>query len=110
MDRIVASPSFSLVLSPSLLPQLKLLKVVLKNLSDPMKSKDPKYRQLKLDNEKIRSKLVVHPAVMNYLKSLGFLEPTKSCVCVSVGPFFSWKKHVDVPTVSLVDCGTKRYY
>lgn len=54
--------------------QLKLLKVVLKNLADPAKAQDPKYRQLKLDNEKIRAKLVVYPQAMNYLRALGFVE------------------------------------
>jgi ElaB/YqjD/DUF883 family membrane-anchored ribosome-binding protein len=51
-----------------------LLKVVLKNLADPVKAQDPKYRQLKLDNEKIRAKLVVYPQAMNYLRALGFVE------------------------------------
>lgn len=43
-------------------------------MADPVKAQDPKYRQLKLDNEKIRAKLVVHPQAMNYLKALGFVE------------------------------------
>lgn len=48
--------------------------MVLKNLADPVKAQDPKYRQLKLDNEKIRAKLVVYPQAMAYLRALGFVE------------------------------------
>ncbi|CAB9501327.1 expressed unknown protein [Seminavis robusta] len=53
---------------------LKLLKVVTKNLSDPAKSSDPKYRQLKLDNEKVRSKIVTCPSAVPLLVALGFAE------------------------------------
>lgn len=54
--------------------QLKLLKVVVKNLSDPAKSADPKYRQLKMDNEKVRTKLTACPAAVPLLLALGFAE------------------------------------
>ena len=54
--------------------QLKFLKVVTKNLSDPAKSADPKYRQLKLDNEKVRSKLLTCPSAVPLLQALGFVE------------------------------------
>jgi len=54
--------------------QLKLLKVVLKNLADPAKAQDIKYRQLRLENEKIKSRLAVHPPAMEILKSVGFVE------------------------------------
>mmetsp|Transcript_16902 Transcript_16902/g.24783 ORF Transcript_16902/g.24783 Transcript_16902/m.24783 type:complete len:237 (+) Transcript_16902:143-853(+) len=54
---------------------LKLFKVIVKNLADPVKSKDPKYRQLRLSNEKIRSKIFpCSPSSVDYLKSLGFSE------------------------------------
>lgn len=43
-------------------------------MADPAKAQDPKYRQLKLDNEKIRAKLVVYPQAMNYMRALGFVE------------------------------------
>lgn len=53
---------------------LKLLKVVVKNLSDPAKSSDPKYRQLKLDNPKVSTKLMACPAAVPLLVALGFSE------------------------------------
>jgi hypothetical protein len=53
--------------------QLKLLKVVLKNLADPVKSQDPKYRQLKLENPKVASKILPCPSSMDYLKAIGFV-------------------------------------
>lgn len=57
---------------------LKLLKVVVKNLSDPVKSKDPKYRQLKMDNEKVRSKILACPTATPLLQALGFEEATEA--------------------------------
>lgn len=52
-----------------------MLKVVTKNLADPVKAKDEKYRQLKLDNEKIQQKLIpCNPHAIGYLESLGFVE------------------------------------
>lgn len=66
--------------SPALSPfpqtQLKLLKVVVKNLSDPAKSNDPKYRQLKLDNEKVRAKILTCDAAVPLLHAIGFVETT----------------------------------
>eukprot|EP00545_Synedropsis_sp_CCMP1620_P007899 CAMPEP_0119015240 /NCGR_PEP_ID=MMETSP1176-20130426/10664_1 /TAXON_ID=265551 /ORGANISM="Synedropsis recta cf, Strain CCMP1620" /LENGTH=229 /DNA_ID=CAMNT_0006968517 /DNA_START=86 /DNA_END=775 /DNA_ORIENTATION=+ len=53
---------------------LKLLKVVLKNLADPVKSQDPKYRQLKLENAKVASKILPCPSSMEYLKAIGFVQ------------------------------------
>eukprot|EP00541_Cyclophora_tenuis_P018833 CAMPEP_0116565766 /NCGR_PEP_ID=MMETSP0397-20121206/14075_1 /TAXON_ID=216820 /ORGANISM="Cyclophora tenuis, Strain ECT3854" /LENGTH=212 /DNA_ID=CAMNT_0004092565 /DNA_START=398 /DNA_END=1036 /DNA_ORIENTATION=+ len=53
---------------------LKLLKVVIKNLADPVKSKDAKYRQLKVENEKVRAKIVPFPSALAYLKAIGFAE------------------------------------
>lgn len=55
---------------------LKLLKVVVKNLSDPVKSQDLKYRQLKMDNEKVRSKILACPTATPLLQALGFVEDT----------------------------------
>jgi hypothetical protein len=49
-----------------------LLNVVVKNLADPTKAQDPKYCQLKLDNEKIKAKLACHPSAVNFLLSIGF--------------------------------------
>jgi hypothetical protein len=48
------------------------LNVVVKNLADPTKAQDPKYCQLKLDNEKIKAKLACHPSAVNFLLSIGF--------------------------------------
>lgn len=69
---ILHSQSFSLY--PYTI-QLKVLKVVTKNLADPAKSKDEKYLQLKLDNEKIQQKLIpCNPHALRYLQSLGFVQ------------------------------------
>jgi hypothetical protein len=55
--------------------QLKVLKVLTKNLADPVKCMDEKYRQLKLDNEKLLVKLAPCRAdALGYLKCLGFVE------------------------------------
>jgi PUB domain len=55
--------------------QLKLLKIVLKNLADPVKSQDPKYRQLKLENPKVQSSILpCCPSSIDYLKAIGFQE------------------------------------
>ncbi|EEC43683.1 predicted protein [Phaeodactylum tricornutum CCAP 1055/1] len=55
---------------------LKLLKVVVKNLADPVKSKDEKFQTLKLDNPKVSEKLLPCPSAKKYLLSLGFTERT----------------------------------
>lgn len=55
---------------------LKLLKIVLKNLLDPAKVQDPKYRQLRLDNEKIKSKVCICPQAMQLLNEIGFVQAT----------------------------------
>ena len=53
--------------------QRKVLKIVTKNLADPVKSKDEKYRQLKWQNDKIQQKLVpCQPHALAYLQALGF--------------------------------------
>lgn len=56
--------------------QLKLLKVVIKNLCDPVKSQEAKYRQLKLENEKVQAKILPFPSAVEFLKSVGFSEAT----------------------------------
>lgn len=55
---------------------LKLLRIVVKNLSDPLKSQDPKYRQLRLSNEKVRAKLLPCPSAVEYMKAIGFMKIT----------------------------------
>jgi hypothetical protein len=64
------------VLTPSCPLQLKLLTVVIKNLSDPVKAQDPKYRLLRLENEKIKSKILPCPSSLDYLRAIGFAEST----------------------------------
>jgi PUB domain len=74
--------SFPLILVPPFVScivwktylQLKLLKVVTKNLSDPTKASDPKYRQLKLDNETVRTKILACPSAVPLLQALAFVE------------------------------------
>jgi hypothetical protein len=51
---------------------VKTLGVVLKNLVDPVKSQDPKYRKLKLGNVKLQAKLFHIPCMMELLTYLGF--------------------------------------
>uniref|UniRef100_A0A7S4KCB2 PUB domain-containing protein n=1 Tax=Odontella aurita TaxID=265563 RepID=A0A7S4KCB2_9STRA len=55
---------------------LKLLRIVVKNLADPLKSQDPKYRQLRLSNEKVRAKLLPCPSAKEYMKAIGFAQVT----------------------------------
>lgn len=51
---------------------LKTLRIVVKNLADPQKNADPKYRQLKLSNEKVKAKITPCPSALDYMKALGF--------------------------------------
>ena len=44
----------------------------MKNLADPTKVKDPKYRQLRLSNEKVQKKLLPCPSAVSYLEAIGF--------------------------------------
>lgn len=65
----------SLTIIPSLLLlQLKVMKLIIKNLADPVKVQDAKYRQLKLDNAKVREKLLPVVSALEYLKAIGFVE------------------------------------
>lgn len=52
---------------------LKTLRIVVKNLANPQKSADPKYRQLKLSNEKVKAKIAPCPSGVDYMKALGFV-------------------------------------
>lgn len=52
---------------------LRTLRIVVKNLADPQKNTDPKYRQLKLSNEKVKAKITPCPSALDYMKSLGFV-------------------------------------
>lgn len=56
--------------------QLKTLRIVVKNLADPVKSTDPKFRQLKLSNEKVKAKISPCPAAIDYMKAIGFSQVT----------------------------------
>eukprot|EP00569_Conticribra_weissflogii_P005816 CAMPEP_0171337842 /NCGR_PEP_ID=MMETSP0878-20121228/6936_1 /TAXON_ID=67004 /ORGANISM="Thalassiosira weissflogii, Strain CCMP1336" /LENGTH=252 /DNA_ID=CAMNT_0011839511 /DNA_START=62 /DNA_END=820 /DNA_ORIENTATION=- len=51
---------------------LKMLRTVVKNLSDPKKSNDPKFRQLKLSNPKVEANLTPCPSALEYMKAIGF--------------------------------------
>ena len=51
---------------------LKVLRVVVRNLADPQKNADPKYRQLSMSNEKVKSKLTPCPSGIDYMKACGF--------------------------------------
>lgn len=53
---------------------IKLLKVVVKNLADPAKCEDSKYRQLRLSNEKVEQKLLPCPSAISYLEAIGFTK------------------------------------
>jgi len=52
---------------------LKTLRTVMKNLADPTKNKDPKYRQLKLSNAKVKATLSPCPSALEYMKAIGFI-------------------------------------
>ena len=52
---------------------LKTLRIVVKNLADPLKCTDPKYRQLKLSNEKVQAKISPCPSAIDYMKAIGFV-------------------------------------
>ncbi|KAL7456126.1 hypothetical protein ACHAWC_007642 [Mediolabrus comicus] len=53
---------------------LKTLRIVVKNLADPVKSTDPKFRQLKY--EKVKAKISPCPAAIDYMKAIGFSQIT----------------------------------
>ena len=53
---------------------LSLLRTVVKNLSVPTKSQDPKYRQIRLSNEKVKARLLPCPSAVDYMKAIGFVE------------------------------------
>lgn len=49
---------------------------MVKNLADPQKNGDPKYRQLKLSNPKVKAKIAPCPSALEYMKALGFAVVT----------------------------------
>lgn len=53
--------------------------MIVKNLCDPIKVQDPKYRQLKFDNDKVRTKIMACAAAIPLLHSLGFVETVTNC-------------------------------
>lgn len=56
---------------------LKTLRVIVKNLSDPDKVHDEKYRQFKCNNPKIQ--IMIHnPNIVTYLQSIGFSPDTNT--------------------------------
>eukprot|EP00978_Attheya_sp_CCMP212_P023866 scaffold74006_cov53-Attheya_sp.AAC.1 len=55
---------------------LKLLRVVIKNLADPARCTDAKYRQLRLSNEKVQAKLLPCPSAVDYMMAIGFAKIT----------------------------------
>ena len=56
-------------------------------MADPVKSRDAKYRQLKLDNEKLQQKLVpCNPHALQYLHSLGFVVEENTNVLTCAAP------------------------
>ena len=58
------------------------MKLIIKNLSDPVKAQDIKYRQLKLNNAKVQEKLVPVVSALEYLKAIGFAEAVQDDIAV----------------------------
>lgn len=50
------------------------MKLIIKNLADPVKAQDAKYRSLRLDNAKVQQKLVPVASALEYLKAIGFCQ------------------------------------
>jgi hypothetical protein len=50
--------------------------VVIKNLADPARCTDAKYRQLRLSNEKVQAKLLPCPSAVEYMMAIGFAKIT----------------------------------
>jgi hypothetical protein len=53
--------------------------VVIKNLADPARCTDAKYRQLRLSNEKVQAKLLPCPSAVEYMMAIGFAKTTDDC-------------------------------
>lgn len=47
---------------------------MVKNLADPTRAQDSKYRQLRLSNPKVEGKLSPCPSAVDYMKAIGFVE------------------------------------
>ena len=59
--------------------------MIVKNLLDPQKSQDAKYRTLKLDNPKLQSKLFSIAFVRDWLvDGIGFVEEETQCLTITV--------------------------
>ena len=59
--------------------------MIVKNLLDPQKSQDAKYRTLKLDNPKLQSKLFSIAFVRDWLvDGIGFVEEDNQCLTITV--------------------------
>lgn len=64
-----------------------MLKIVTKNLADPIKYKEEKYRQLKLDNAKIQQNLEpCRPHAMQFLSCLGFVPQNDAPILMVATP------------------------
>mmetsp|Transcript_540 Transcript_540/g.989 ORF Transcript_540/g.989 Transcript_540/m.989 type:complete len:222 (+) Transcript_540:58-723(+) len=61
---------------------LKILALVIKNLAHPVKAQDDKYKQLKLDNAKVRDKLLIISSAVEYLKAIGFVEESQDGISI----------------------------
>jgi len=72
LERLIESP----VTTKQKAECLKLLAVVIKNLADSVKAQNPKYRLLRLENEKVKANMLPCPASLDYLKAIGFSETT----------------------------------
>jgi hypothetical protein len=87
-----ASFSNPILLSYLCLAQLKTLSVILKNLVDPLKSQDVKYRTLKLENPKLHAKVfhIVYIREDLLQQVFGFVsgnvtsDDGSSCLCLSL--------------------------
>jgi len=60
------------------LKQIKLLSIVVKNLGNPEKCNNPKYRQLRISNEKVQAKLLPCPSAIDYMEAIGFRKVTEA--------------------------------
>lgn len=88
--------SLSLIIFPMLshTHQLKTLRIILKNLADPNKSTDPKYRSIKAS--KISAKFAPCPSATEYLKAIGFTT------IIEEGEEVFKIEHVDISTMEAV--------
>lgn len=74
--------------------QIKLLSIVVKNLGNPEKCNNPKYRQLRISNEKVQAKLLPCPSAMDYMEAIGFRKVTEA----------DGNEFLRIPVDQAVDC------